>query len=84
MDILAIPMELKEQELIKDISGGLDGDLPWIVEAVSNIMKNCHEHMDFGGKLYVTASENTIYSEINGKNSCLIKIKHPYDFKVII
>jgi signal transduction histidine kinase len=64
MDILAIPMELKEQELVKDISGGFYGDLNWTIEAVSNIMKNCHEHMDIGGKLYVTTSENPIYSEI--------------------
>ena len=64
MEILAIPMELKEQELVKDISGGFYGDLNWTIEAVSNIMKNCHEHMDMGGKLYVTTKENPIYSEI--------------------
>ena len=64
MEILAIPMEVQEQELIKDISGGFNGDLNWTIEAISNIMKNCHEHMDVGGKLYVTTTENPIYSEI--------------------
>lgn len=64
MEVLTIPMELKEQELIKEISGGFYGDMTWIVEAISNIMKNCHEHMDIGGKLYVTTKENSIYSEV--------------------
>lgn len=64
MEVLTIPMELKEQELIKEISGGFYGDMTWTVEAISNIMKNCHEHMDIGGKLYVTTKENSIYSEV--------------------
>lgn len=64
MEVLAIPMEIKEQEVIEDISGGFYGDMSWTVEAISNIMKNCHEHMDMGGKLYVTTKENPIYSEI--------------------
>lgn len=64
MEVLTIPMEVKEQKLIGDISGGFYGDMSWTVEAISNIMKNCHEHMDIGGKLYVTTKENSIYSEI--------------------
>ena len=64
MEVLTIPMEVKEQKLIGDISGGFYGDMSWTVEAISNIMKNCHQHMDIGGKLYVTTKENSIYSEI--------------------
>ena len=64
MEVLTIPMEVKEQKLIGDISGGFYGDMSWTVEAISNIMKNCHEHMDIRGKLYVTTKENAIYSEI--------------------
>ena len=64
MKVLTIPMEVKEQEVIEDISGGFYGDMSWTVEAISNIMKNCHEHMDIRGKLYVTTKENAIYSEI--------------------
>ena len=64
MEVLTIPMEVKEQEVIEDISGGFYGDMSWTVEAISNIMKNCHEHMDIRGKFYVTTKENAIYSEI--------------------
>jgi signal transduction histidine kinase len=64
METLEIPMELKEQELIRDIKGGFEGDISWTLEAVSNIMKNCIEHMDVGGKLYITTKENPIYSEM--------------------
>lgn len=61
---VAIPLELKEQEVVCDISGGFSGDINWTVEAVTNILKNCSEHMTSGGKIYITASENPIFSEI--------------------
>lgn len=61
---VAIPLELKEQEVVCDISGGFSGDIGWTAEAVTNILKNCSEHMTSGGKIYITASENPIFSEI--------------------
>ncbi len=68
---LIIPMELKEQELYINASGIFTGDLNWTSEAIGNIVKNCTEHTDFGGKISISASENPLYSEIiitdNGK-----------------
>lgn len=60
---LAIPMELKNQTLRLSVEGGMTGDLSWTAEAIGNIMKNCTEHMN-EGTLYVTTSENPLYSEV--------------------
>ena len=60
---LEIIMELKDQTLVSDICGGFIGDLQWTIEAVGNIIKDCTEHMD-SGNIYITASENVLYSEI--------------------
>lgn len=63
---LAIPMELREQELCVAISGSetYTGDLSWSVEAISNILKNCMEHTQRGGRIEISAEENGIYTEI--------------------
>ena len=46
-------------------------DKQWTLEAVSNIVKNCIEHLEVGGKLKITIHNNPIYDEIiiedNGK-----------------
>ena len=68
---LIIPMELKEQELYINASGSFTGDLNWTSEAIGNIVKNCTEHTQSGGKICINACENPLYSEIiitdNGK-----------------
>ncbi|MDE7436638.1 MAG: HAMP domain-containing histidine kinase [Lachnospiraceae bacterium] len=63
---IELPMELKNQELICDIqaNSGFEGDFRWTAEAVLNILKNCVEHTPEGCRLYMTMTENTIYSEI--------------------
>jgi len=63
---LAIPMELREQRLVVRCRGdeSFFGDLPWTVEALENILKNCMEHTPSGGTLTVTAAETPIYSEL--------------------
>lgn len=63
---IEIPMELKNQELMREIqeNGGFEGDFRWTVEAVFNILKNCVEHTPKDHRLYLTMSENAIYSEI--------------------
>ena len=61
---LLIPIELKEQELYTNTSGNFIGDVLWTSEAITNILKNCMEHTDAGGKLEIVASENPIYTEI--------------------
>ncbi|MCH5278688.1 MAG: HAMP domain-containing histidine kinase [Christensenellaceae bacterium] len=60
---LLIPMELKNQTLNFEASGFMTGDLSWTAEAISNILKNCTEHMG-AGKINVFAHENPLYSEI--------------------
>lgn len=63
---LLIPMELRAQKLTVRCPEGAAfiGDLPWSVEAVGNILKNCMEHTPEGGEIAVTAEENAIYTEI--------------------
>lgn len=65
---LAIPMELKNQTLVTELSGTVLCDPAWTGEAIGNILKNCTEHMD-EGNLTVTAQENALYSEIRIRDS---------------
>ena len=60
---LTVPMEIKMQKAEIACEGMFWGDINWTVEALTNIMKNCTEHMD-SGTLYITAQENPIYTEI--------------------
>lgn len=64
---LLIPMELHGQTLLisgvsKDCS--FQGDFSWSVEAISNILKNCMEHIAEDGTIQVTASANTLFTEM--------------------
>ena len=63
---LAIPMELREQQLKIDMEGEVAyiGDLSWSVEAVTNIIKNCMEHTPVGGEITVTTRGNELFAEI--------------------
>ena len=63
---LEILMDLKDIQLSCNIGDGVsfDGDQLWSFEAISNILKNCIEHGEMGGKLEINASENPIYTEI--------------------
>lgn len=45
---LQIPMELKGQALVTDLSGSVFCDPAWTGEAIGNILKNCTEHMGEG------------------------------------
>ena len=60
---IAIQMELKGQEAEITASGSALCDPSWTAEALTNIFKNCSEHMG-EGKLHITAAENPLYSEI--------------------
>ena len=40
------------------------GDFAWSTEALLNILKNCMEHTPVGGKIWVSFSQNAIYTEI--------------------
>lgn len=56
---LSILMEVKEQELQVQASGSVVCDPAWTAEALSNILKNCTEHMQ-AGRICVTAEENAV------------------------
>lgn len=63
---LAIPMELRDQQLLIQDEGGETflGDLSWSNEAIGNILKNCMEHTPASGIIEVSISENALYTEI--------------------
>lgn len=72
-ETLAIPMELREQQLHINMNGDetYTGDLLWSVEAIANILKNCMDHTPNGGGIRVTALENALYTEISiADNGC--------------
>ena len=62
---LAIPMDLRNQRLIVHCKDeAFIGDLVWTAEALGNILKNCTEHTPEGGIITVTASETSLYTQI--------------------
>ncbi len=65
-DLIAIPMELREQKLViqAEKGAGYLGDFAWSVEAVGNILKNCMEHMPEGGTITISIHDNTLFTEL--------------------
>ena len=62
LDIMA---ELKGVALVTDIPAvTLNADRHWLREALMNIIKNCIEHTDEGGKVDISARQNNIFTEI--------------------
>ncbi|MGN0525878.1 MAG: sensor histidine kinase [Acutalibacteraceae bacterium] len=60
-----ITMELKEITLFNRANDfNVCGDRKWTVEAFGNIIKNCIEHTEKGGKLEISAYETTIYDSV--------------------
>jgi len=61
-----ILMDLKDIQLQCDYQKDsvIYCDLLWTLEAVSNIVKNCIEHLEVGGKLLISISQNLLYDEI--------------------
>lgn len=63
---LAIPMELRGISFRSDVAeeAGMTGDIAWMTEAVTNVMKNCMEHTPEGGEVSVKVEENALYTVI--------------------
>ncbi len=60
-----IQMDLRNIEYTCDAAGDmLKCDKNWTAEALQNIVKNCIEHMEDGGRLHVFTNETNIYTEI--------------------
>lgn len=65
-----IQMELKGMECTMTCTNDVFScDKNWTLEAVQNIIKNCIEHMNSGGKLEISASDNNLYKEITIKDN---------------
>lgn len=66
LEPLEILMDIRGIEAVADIPESIHfrGDFFWSVEAVENLLKNCLEHTPDGGKLFLKAEENPIYTGI--------------------
>lgn len=65
MKAFEIQMELRNID--KEVTGSeidIVCDRNWTLEAVQNIIKNCIEHMEEGGKLTIETSETNLYTQI--------------------
>ena len=80
---VAIPMELRRQELCITADGNFTGDTAWTVEAITNIVKNCMEHTPEGGTVSIAASDNPLFSEIivsdNGTGIAKEELPHIFE-----
>ncbi len=63
LEPIDIQMELAEQTAVVEAEGCALCDPSWTAEALTNILKNCSEHMG-AGSIFITASENPLYSQI--------------------
>lgn len=60
-----IPLELKGinvEQSVHDFS--FKGDKNWSVEAIQNIIKNCIEHTDVNGTLFIATNSTNVYDEL--------------------
>lgn len=65
-----IQLELRNISFEKDVfPADIRCDKNWTVEAIQNIFKNCIEHMDNGGKLFVTLSDTNIFTQVTIKDT---------------
>lgn len=62
---LAASFEVEGVEFVCDIDQGCSfvGDIAWTREALGNILKNCMEHSQPGGKVYLTAYEDMLATD---------------------
>src|SRR5699024_2448927 len=66
LDPVLIPIEIKEQtiSITGDEKVSFIGDLNWTVEALTNILKNCVEHTQAGGRIALSFTENVLFTEL--------------------
>ncbi len=65
LEPLLISLEIKEiTSHIKGEHYSIYCDFHWTSEALLNILKNCMEHTGPGGKLFIEASDNPLFSQI--------------------
>lgn len=63
---LAVSMDLKNQRLVSDMKGDeyFYGDMPWMAEALGNVIKNCSEHTPENGTITLKAEQTAVYTRI--------------------
>ena len=82
---LEIPIEIKNQQIIIEgnESASFVGDYKWQQEAVTNIIKNCIEHNNENGKIYIKYEENTLFTKITirdeGEGMTKEDLKHIFE-----
>ena len=60
-----IPCELRGIMIERTgVEGELVGDAAWLAEALSNLIKNCLEHLPRGGTLRIVSDENKLFTEV--------------------
>ena len=59
LDIKNIKMDISDIEEIQ-----LYGDIKWLAEALSNVVKNCIESTSDGGQVKISAEENAMYVKL--------------------
>lgn len=64
---LEIPLEIKEQKIVIEAKEKslVTGDYKWILEAITNIVKNCIEHTGMGKNIYIEIKNSELYIELN-------------------
>ncbi len=65
-ELIEIPLDVRgiSWKCSIDEGASMKGDMSWMIEAISNILKNCMEHTPAGGCIYVSCTENPLYSNI--------------------
>ncbi len=65
-ELIEIPLDVRgiSWKCSIDEGASMKGDMSWMTEAISNILKNCMEHTPEGGCIYVSCTENPLYSNI--------------------
>lgn len=63
---LAVLMDVRGISFHSSVAEGacMKGDMAWMTEAVTNVMKNCMEHTPEGGEVFVRVQENPLYTVI--------------------
>ena len=65
-----IQFDLRNISFESDVSKvNIRCDKNWTVEAIQNIIKNCIEHMDDGGQLFIAVTDTNIFTQLTIKDT---------------